>query len=211
MFKTFSFLLLLFSSTTLFAGERTILVYGDSLSAGFGIAVEQSWPALLGQRLKQNGSNGSNSAQWTVVNASISGETTAGGRSRLGAALKQFQPQIVILALGANDGLRGLPVKTMSDNLAAMVAAAKKQKARVLLVGMRLPPNYGPDYTRDFETAFSRLAKHEKLPLLPFLLEPIIDDRSAFQNDNLHPLASAQPKLLDHVWGPLKPMLDAGS
>lgn len=208
MFKTFSFLLLLFSSTTLFAGERTILVYGDSLSAGFGIAIEQSWPALLGQRLKQNGSNG---AQWTVVNASISGETTAGGRSRLGAALKQFQPQIVILALGANDGLRGLPVKTMSDNLAAMIAAAKKQKARVLLVGMRLPPNYGPDYTRDFETAFSRLAKHEKLPLLPFLLEPIVDDRSAFQNDNLHPLASAQPKLLDHVWGPLKPMLDAGS
>lgn len=211
MFKTFSFLLLLFSSTTLFAGARTILVYGDSLSAGFGIAVDQSWPALLGQRLKQNGSNGSNSAQWTVVNASISGETTAGGRSRLDAALKQFQPQIVILALGANDGLRGLPVKTMSDNLAAMVAAAKKQKARILLVGMRLPPNYGPDYTRDFETAFSRLAKREKLPLLPFLLEPIAGDRSAFQNDNLHPLAAAQPKLLEHVWGPLKPMLDAGS
>lgn len=211
MFKTFSFLLLLFSSTTLFAGARTILVYGDSLSAGFGIAVDQSWPALLGQRLKQNGSNGSNSAQWTVVNASISGETTAGGRSRLDAALKQFQPQIVILALGANDGLRGLPVKTMSDNLAAMVVAAKKQKARVLLVGMRLPPNYGPDYTRDFETAFSRLAKREKLPLLPFLLEPIAGDRSAFQNDNLHPLAAAQPKLLEHVWAPLKPMLDAGS
>lgn len=208
MFKTFSFLLLLFSSTTLFAGARTILVYGDSLSAGFGIAIDQSWPALLGQRLKQNGSNG---AQWTVVNASISGETTAGGRSRLDAALKQFQPQIVILALGANDGLRGLPVKTMSDNLAAMVAAAKKQKARILLVGMRLPPNYGPDYTRDFETAFSRLAKREKLPLLPFLLEPIAGDRSAFQNDNLHPLAAAQPKLLEHVWAPLKPMLDAGS
>jgi acyl-CoA thioesterase-1 len=211
MFKTFSFLLLLFSSTTLFAGARTILVYGDSLSAGFGIAVDQSWPALLGQRLKQNGSNGSNNAQWTVVNASISGETTAGGRSRLDAALKQFQPQIVILALGANDGLRGLPVKTMSDNLAAMVAAAKKQKARVLLVGMRLPPNYGPDYTRDFETAFSRLSQREKLPLLPFLLEPIAGDRNAFQNDNLHPLAAAQPKLLEHVWKSLKPMLDAGS
>jgi acyl-CoA thioesterase-1 len=214
MFKTFSFLLLLFSSTTLFAGARTILVYGDSLSAGFGIAVAQSWPALLGQRLKQNGSNGSNGsngAQWTVVNASISGETTAGGRSRLDAALKQFQPQIVILALGANDGLRGLPVKTMSDNLAAMVAAAKKQKARVLLVGMRLPPNYGPDYTRDFETAFSRLSQREKLPLLPFLLEPIAGDRNAFQNDNLHPLAAAQPKLLEHVWKSLKPMLDAGS
>jgi acyl-CoA thioesterase-1 len=99
----------------------------------------------------------------------------------------------------------------MSDNLAAMVAAAKKQKARILLVGMRLPPNYGPDYTRDFETAFSRLAKREKLPLLPFLLEPIAGDRSAFQNDNLHPLAAAQPKLLEHVWAPLKPMLDAGS
>lgn len=211
MFKTFSFLLLLFSSTTLFASERTILVYGDSLSAGFGIGVEQSWPALLGQRLKQNGSNGSTNNQWTVVNASISGETTAGGRSRLDAALKQFQPAIVILALGANDGLRGLPVQAMSDNLAAMIAAAKKQKARVLLVGMRLPPNYGPDYTRDFEAAFSRLAKREKLPLLPFLLEPIAGDHNAFQNDNLHPLASAQPKLLDHVWGPLKPMLDIKS
>ena len=202
MFKTLSFLLLLLSSTGLLAAGHSILIYGDSLSAGYGIATAQSWPALLGQRLQQSGS------AWTVANASISGETTAGGRSRFDAALTQFKPTIVVIALGANDGLRGLPVKAMRDNLTAMIASAKTQQARVLLVGMRLPPNYGPDYTRDFEASFHDLAKQHKLPLLPFLLEPIAADRNAFQADNLHPLATAQPKLLDHVWAVLKPMLD---
>ncbi len=202
MFKTLSFLLLLFASATAFSAGHTILIYGDSLSAGYGIATAQSWPALLGQRLQQSGS------AWTVANASISGETTAGGRSRFDAALTQFKPTIVVIALGANDGLRGLPVKAMRDNLTAMIASAKTQQARVLLVGMRLPPNYGPDYTRDFEASFHDLAKQHKVPLLPFLLEPIAADRNAFQADNLHPLATAQPKLLDHVWAVLKPMLD---
>ena len=202
MFKTLSFLLLLLSSTGLLAAGHSILIYGDSLSAGYGIATAQSWPALLGQRLQQSGS------VWSVANASISGETTAGGRSRFDAALTQFKPTIVVIALGANDGLRGLPVKAMRDNLTAMIASAKTQQARVLLVGMRLPPNYGPDYTRDFEASFHDLAKQHKLPLLPFLLEPIAADRNAFQADNLHPLATAQPKLLDHVWAVLKPMLD---
>jgi acyl-CoA thioesterase-1 len=202
MFKTLSFLLLLFSSANILAAGRSILIYGDSLSAGYGIATAQSWPALLGQRLQQSGS------AWTVANASISGETTAGGRSRFDAALTQFKPAIVVIALGANDGLRGLPAKAMRDNLNAMIASAKTQQARVLLVGMRLPPNYGPDYTRDFEASFHDLAKQHKLPLLPFLLEPIAEDRNAFQTDNLHPLAAAQPKLLDHVWAVLKPMLD---
>ena len=181
--------------------EKRILVFGDSLSAGFGIAVSQSWPALLGQRLQANGSAA------TVTNASISGETTAGGRARLDAALAQFKPAVVILALGANDGLRGLPVAAMKENLAAMVALAKKRQARVLLVGMRLPPNYGPQYTQEFDAAFRDLARREKIALLPFLLEPIALDQKAFQPDGLHPTAAAQPKILDHVWKALKPLL----
>ncbi len=183
------------------AAEKRILVFGDSLSAGFGIAVAQSWPALLGERLRAAG------APFSVANASISGETTAGGRARLGAALEQFHPALVILALGANDGLRGLPVAAMKDNLAAMTAMARKSGARVLLVGMRLPPNYGPQYTQDFDAAFRDIARREKLALVPFLLEPIALDREAFQADGLHPTAAAQPKIVDHVWAALKPLL----
>lgn len=203
MFKKLAscLLVLLFCSLPVAAAENRILIYGDSLSAGFGIAVAQSWPALLGQRLSANGSG------LTVTNASISGETTAGGRARLGAVLTQFKPRIVILALGANDGLRGLPVAAMKDNLAAMVRLAKQHGARVLLVGMRLPPNYGPQYTREFDAAFRDLARREKISLLPFLLEPIALDREAYQADGLHPTAAAQPKILDHVWHALKPLL----
>ena len=194
-------LLTLLFSLAASAAEQRILVYGDSLSAGFGIAVSQSWPALLGQRLQAYGSS------LTVTNASISGETTAGGRARFAAALSQFKPAIVILALGANDGLRGLPVAAMQDNLAFMVALAKKHGAKVLLVGMHLPPNYGPQYTQQFDAAFRDLAKREKVPLLPFLLEPIAFDQNAYQADGLHPTAAAQPKILDHVWTALKPLL----
>jgi len=203
MFKKLAsgFLLLLCCSLPATAAEKRILVFGDSLSAGFGIAVGQSWPALLGQRLQANGS------RFTVANASISGETTAGGRTRFAATLEQFKPAVVILALGANDGLRGLPVAAMEDNLAFMVKLAKKQKARVLLVGMRLPPNYGQKYTDEFDAAFRKVAKREKVPLLPFLLEPVALDRNAFQADGLHPTAAAQPKLLDHVWNALQALL----
>ncbi|MBI5900743.1 MAG: arylesterase [Rhodocyclales bacterium] len=183
------------------AAEKRILVYGDSLSAGFGIAVRDSWPALLDRRLKQQ------VPAYALTNASISGETTAGGRARLGAALQQFKPSVVILALGANDGLRGLPVAAMKDNLLAMARQARKAGARVLLVGMRLPPNYGPQYTRDFDAAFRDVARTEKTALLPFLLEPIALERDAFQADGLHPVAAVQPKLLDHVWAALKPLL----
>ncbi|OHC66898.1 MAG: arylesterase [Rhodocyclales bacterium GWA2_65_19] len=197
----FKLLALLLFSLAANAAEQRILVYGDSLSAGFGIAVSQSWPALLGQRLQAAGS------PLTVTNASISGETTAGGRARLAAALDQFKPAVVILALGANDGLRGLPVAAMKENLAFMVALAKKHRARVLLVGMHLPPNYGPKYTQEFDAAFRDLAKREKVTLLPFLLEPIALDRNAYQADGLHPTAAAQPKILDHVWNALKPLL----
>ena len=159
MFKRFAsrfcFLVLFCCSLAATAAEPRILVYGDSLSAGFGIGIRQSWPALLEQRLKTSGSG------FTVTNASISGETTAGGRARFAAVLTQFKPAIVILALGANDGLRGLPVAAMKDNLAFMVALAKKRGARVLLIGMHLPPNYGPKYTREFDAAFRDLAKRQ--------------------------------------------------
>lgn len=205
MFKRFisrsCFLVLFSCSLAATAAEQRILIYGDSLSAGFGIAVSQSWPALLGQRLQATGS------KLSVTNASISGETTAGGRARFAVALDQFKPAIVILALGANDGLRGLPVVEMKGNLAFMVTLAKKHRARVLLVGMHLPPNYGQKYTQEFDAAFRDLARREKVALLPFLLEPIALDQSAYQADGLHPTAAAQPKILDHVWNALKPLL----
>ena len=196
------FLFLIGCSCAASAAEQRILVYGDSLSAGFGIAVRQSWPALLEQRLQASGS------AYTVANASISGETTAGGRARFVAAMAHFRPTVVILALGANDGLRGLPVSSMKDNLAFILAHARQQGARVLLVGMRLPPNYGQKYTQDFDAAFRDLAKREKVRLLPFLLEPIALDQNAYQADGLHPTAAAQPKILDHVWKALKPLLN---
>ncbi|MCX8018110.1 MAG: arylesterase, partial [Rhodocyclaceae bacterium] len=144
---------------------------------------------------------------YRVVNLSISGETTAGGRSRLPAALREQRPAILILALGANDGLRGLPIPQMRDNLTAMVRQAKAAGARVLLIGMKLPPNYGPEYTRDFNALFAAVAQQEKLAFLPFLLEPIAQDETAFQPDRLHPTAAAQPRLLAHVWPALLPLL----
>ncbi len=179
----------------------TLLIFGDSLSAGYGIAAGQSWPALLAERLQQD------KLPFTLVNASISGETTAGGRSRLPALLRQQRPAVVVLALGANDGLRGLPLSESRANLTDMVRAAKAAGARVLLVGMRLPPNYGPGYTRDFAALFTSIAKQEKTALLPFLLEPIALDDSAFQADRLHPTAAAQPRILEHVWLNLEPLL----
>jgi acyl-CoA thioesterase I len=179
----------------------TILIFGDSLSAGFGLANGQAWPALLEQRLRAG------KLPHAVANASISGETSAGGRSRLPAALDRYQPAVVVVALGANDGLRGLPVAQLHDNLVAMVRVSKARKARVLLIGMRLPPNYGSDYTAEFARVFTAVAKQEKLPLLPFLLEPVANERSNFQTDGLHPVAAAQPKILDHVWSALQPLL----
>ncbi len=201
LFSRSCFLILLLYSVAACAAQQRILVFGDSLSAGFGIAVSQSWPALLGQRLQANGS------RLTVTNASISGETTAGGRARFATAMTQFKPAIVILALGANDGLRGLPVAAMQDNLDFMVALARKQGARVLLIGMRLPPNYGPKYTQEFDAAFRDIARRQKVSLLPFLLEPIALDQNAFLPDGLHPTAAAQARILDHVWNALKPLL----
>jgi len=182
------------------AAPATVLVYGDSLSAGFGIRQEAAWPALLQRRLAER------RLDYSVANASISGETTAGGRSRLADALARHRPHVVVLALGANDGLRGLPLPAMRDNLAAMVRAAKAAGARVLLVGMRLPPNYGA-YADDFARSFNEVSGKEKVPLVPFLLDGIADQPQLFQSDALHPTAEAQPRLLDNVWAALSPLL----
>lgn len=182
-------------------GTRTVLVMGDSLSAAYGLAPSQGWVSLTADRI------GRTKPGWRVVNASISGETTAGGAARIAAELQRHKPAVVVIALGANDGLRGLPLAQTRANLEKMIKAAQAGKAKVLLVGMRMPPNYGPDYTRGFEQNFSALAKHYRTALLPFLLEPIALDRNAYQADNLHPVASAQPKLRDHVWTALEPLL----
>ena len=178
-----------------------ILVYGDSLSAAYGIPQNAGWVALLGERLKER------KLDYTVVNASISGETSAGGAARIGAVLAQSRPAIVILELGANDGLRGLPVGQMKADLAKIVRAAKRQGAQVLVLGMRLPPNYGQEYTRAFHAAFREIAREEGAALVPFLLDGIADKRESFQPDNLHLVAEVQPLVLENVWRRLAPML----
>lgn len=179
---------------------KTILVFGDSLSAGYGIRQDASWPALLALRLQEK------KLDYSVVNASISGETTAGGRARIDAALSKHAPQIVIVALGANDGLRGLSLKVMRDNLTAIASSTQKIKAQVLIVGQRLPPNYGP-YALQFQESFGEVAKAKKAALVNFLLDGVATQPNLFQADNLHPTAEAQPRLLDNVWQGLAPLL----
>ena len=178
-----------------------VLVLGDSLSASYGIAAESGWVSLLQQRLMQN------RYDFQVVNASISGETTAGGRSRIGPALAEHRPAVVIVELGGNDGLRGLPLLATRDNLDAILSACRQAGAEVLLVGMRLPPNYGPAYTARFAAIYPTLAKKHGAALLPFLLDGIADRRESFQPDNIHPTAAAQPAILENVWRPLLPLL----
>ena len=196
-------LVLLAAAPAAAMAPRTVLVMGDSLSAAYNLAPEQGWVALLGRKLADERPG------WKVVNASISGETTAGGASRIAAELGRHEPAVVVIELGANDGLRGLPLEQTRDNLERMLTAARQAGARVLLIGMRLPPNYGPQYTEGFERNYVELAQAHGAALLPFLLEPIAMDREAFQADNLHPVAEAQPKLLAHVWPALLPLLGA--
>ena len=179
----------------------TILVFGDSLSAGYGLPREQGWVHLLEQRLRAE------KRDYKVVNASISGETTLGGRSRIDAALKSHRPALVILELGANDGLRGATPESIRRNLEAISDACRRAQARVLLVGIRLPPNYGTAYTEKFHDVFGAVARSRKLPLVPFLLDGFSDDRTLFLEDGIHPNAAAQPRILDTVWKELKPLL----
>jgi acyl-CoA thioesterase-1 len=183
------------------AAAGTILVYGDSLSAAYGISQKDGWVSLLGARLKQRG------LDYNVVNASISGETTSGGAARVADALERSRPGVVVVALGANDGLRGLPVAEMKANLSTIVRAAQTRNARVLVVGMRIPPNYGQKYTQAFAQAFAEVARERKTAYVPFLLEGIAEQRDLFQPDQIHPTAEAQPLLLETVWKGLEPLL----
>ncbi|MFO0122573.1 MAG: arylesterase [Inhella sp.] len=182
----------------------TLLVVGDSLSAEYGIARGSGWVALLEERLKAQG------RQAQVVNASISGDTTSGGRARLPALLTQHRPTHVIIELGGNDALRGMPLSLTRDNLTAMVRTSRAAGARVLLVGMQMPPNYGQRYARDFATLFGEVARAEKVALVPFLLAGVADRPDAeawFQPDRIHPLAKAHPVMLETVWPALKRLL----
>lgn len=183
------------------ATTRTVLVMGDSLSAAYGIPAAQGWVSLLGTRLKAAAPG------WSVVNASVSGETTAGGLSRLPRQLQRLRPSVVVIELGANDGLRGLPVARMQANLDSMVRQSRASGARVLILGMRMPPNLGRTYTEGFASAYAQVARRHDAALLPFFLQPVMLDRRAFQADNLHPTAAVQGRLLDHVWPALRPLV----
>jgi acyl-CoA thioesterase-1 len=182
--------------------ERTLLVFGDSLSAAYGLRADQGWVAQLQERLEDQGYG------YRVVNASVSGETTAGGRARLARALEMHQPQLVILGLGANDGLRGLPVKDARANLASMIADIRQRRAKVLLAGILMPPNYGARYASDFAAMYAELAKSTGVPLIPFLLDGVALDERYMQADGLHPNAAGQPLVLENVWQHLKPLLE---
>src|SRR4029077_11443253 len=182
------------------AADRTILAFGDSLSAAYGIRPEQGWVALLVQRLQAQGYG------YQIVNASVSGETTAGGLERLPRALELHRPAVVILELGANDGLRGLPVKAMHDNLAQLLRLSHAAGAHVLLVGIRMPPNYGPRYSDDFARVYPELAQQFSVPLVPFLLKDVALNPARMQEDGMHPNAAGEPVVLDNLWPYLKPL-----
>jgi acyl-CoA thioesterase-1 len=180
---------------------QTILVLGDSLSAAYGLAQDRGWVSLMQQRLQTE------RYPHHLINASISGETTSGGLYRIDALLASYKPKVVILELGANDGLRGLSLDATQNNLGALIRRAQQSGAQVLLIGMRLPPNYGPAYTEKFQHLFENAAAKYHVRRVPFLLAPIASKRVYFQADGLHPTAEAQPLLLDTVWIALKPML----
>ena len=177
-------------STSLHA--NTLLVFGDSLSAAYGIQPEEGWVALMEQRL--------DAEQYTLINASVSGETTDGGLTRLPALLERHQPDYVLLQLGANDALRGLPINRIRTNLTALVEMIQKNGAQVAIVGIRIPPNYGPQYTESFFNLYAEIADQFDLVRVPFLLENVALDWNLMQSDGLHPNAEAQPIILDNVW-----------
>ena len=184
-----------------FASARTILVFGDSLSAGYGLPQDKSWVSLLEKRLRDE------TLGYKIANASLSGETTGGGASRIAGALKTHQPEIVIIELGANDGLRGQSLDTMRRNLETMIDASRRANAQVLLVGMRLPPNYGTAYTEKFQQTYAELARSKRIAYVPFLFEGFGEESRYFQPDRVHPTSEAQALMLETVWKGLKPLL----
>ncbi|MDN7971206.1 arylesterase [Burkholderia multivorans] len=182
-------------------GQPVIAVLGDSLSAEYGLPRDTGWVALLRQRLATE------RIDYSVANASVSGDTTSGGRARLPAVLQRLKPSIVVVELGANDALRGVPLATTEQNLRDIVADARRAHAKVVLVGMYVPSNYGPDYTQKFHAVYTRLSKELDVPLVPFLLAGIENKPDMFQSDQIHPTQQAQRVLLDNVWPTLKPLL----
>lgn len=192
--------LTLFSAPILAANPK-ILIYGDSLSAAYGIPLQSGWPALLQKKLQDEG------YQYDIVNASISGETTSGGLSRLKKTLEATQPAIIILELGANDGLRGLPLNAMTNNLTAMIKEMQKTRAKIILAGMKIPPNYGPQYTAGFANSYQELSKRYQLSLIPFLLDNVAAQRDLLLQDGLHPNANGQAIMLRNIWPYLQPLL----
>ncbi len=201
MFARFLSLFVLAAAAPAFASAGTILVFGDSLSAAYGIPHEQGWAKLLEKRLRDEGYD------YRVANASVSGETTAGGASRLESALQTYRPDIAVIELGANDGLRGQSVDLMRRNLERMIDASRRAKAEVLLVGMRLPPNYGMAYTEKFRQTYADVARSKKIAFVPFLMEGFAENGSYFQPDRVHPTSEAQAMMLDSVWKGLRPLL----
>jgi acyl-CoA thioesterase-1 len=185
------------------ATSRTIVVLGDSLSAGYGITVQQGWVNLLAQRLASEGYG------YKVVNASVTGETTLGGVSRLPRVLELHKPEIVIVELGGNDGLRGLPLANSRENLQRAITLARAAQAKVLLVGMMIPPNYGPRYAQEFRDIFAGLATRNSVALVPFLLDEVALKPEFMQADGIHPNAKGQPRMLENLWPRLKPLLVA--
>ncbi len=185
------------------AARADILVFGDSLSAAYGLPARAGWAALMEEKLARE------KFGLKVINASVSGETSAGGASRIDALLARHKPRILILALGANDGLRGLPLGDLRRNLERMLASARRHNTRVVLIGMRLPPNYGPAYTRDFAAVYADLAREHRLAFVPFMLEGFADQPDLFLADGLHPNAAAQARILDNLWPVLRASLAA--
>ncbi|GJH21971.1 arylesterase [Caballeronia novacaledonica] len=185
--------------------KPAIVVLGDSLSAEYGLPRDTGWVNLLRDKLAKE------RFDYSVANSSISGDTTSGGRARLTAVLSRIKPAVVIVELGANDALRGVPLATTETNLRGIVDASQAAHAKVLLIGMYVPPNYGPDYTQKFHAVYERIAKDKNVPLVPFLLAGIADKPAMFQADQIHPTVQAQPLLLDNVWPTLKPLLGASA
>ncbi|PXX91594.1 arylesterase [Marinobacter vulgaris] len=200
--RSIVFLALICAGAQAQASQNTLMIFGDSLSAAYGVQTEEAWVALLKERLDEEGLD-----QWQVVNASISGETTDGGVRRLPRLLDENDPDIVIIELGGNDGLRGFPPDVIRSNLSSMIEQVNESGARALLVGMQIPPNYGQRYTSAFAEIYPQLAEQQQTELVPFFLDGVYDQEGLMQDDDIHPTAEAQGQLLDNVWPVLEPML----